>query len=446
MTHVFHRDLRAPPPEIVHGEGAWLVDARGRRYLDACGGAAVSCLGHSDARVTAAVAAQMDRVSFSHSGFFTNAPAEALARRLVEAAPAGTGAGRAMMVGSGSEAMEAALKLARQYHLERGEPERTRIVAREGSYHGNTLGALAVGGHAGRRAPYDPLLMQIGHVGACHFYRFAHADEDSEAFGRRRVAELEARLAEIDPDTVAALVIEPVGGATLGTPTPPAGHLRDLQELCDRHGILLIADEVMCGMGRCGTLYAMEAEGAHADITIVAKGLGAGYQPIAAVIVSERVVDAVEQGSGQLWNGHTYMSHAAACAGALAVLDAIEVDGLLARVQTSGERLRGALETAFGNHPHIGDIRGRGLFRSIEIVADRTTKAPFDAKLGLAPRIKALALEEGLMCYPAQGCADGTAGDHVLLAPPYTCSDAEIDEITPRLARAVDRALTEARA
>ncbi|MEM8758740.1 MAG: aspartate aminotransferase family protein [Pseudomonadota bacterium] len=439
MSAILHRDLRAALPVAVRGDGAWIELSDGRRVLDACGGAAVSCLGHSDPRPARAVAEQLDRLAFTHSGFFTSDAAEALADRLVARSPAG--AGRAMILGSGSEAMEAALKLARQVAIERGEPARDRIVAREGSYHGNTLGALAVGGHAGRRAPYGPMLMKVAHAPACHAYRGRRDGETEADWSDRLLAETEAVIADQGEGRVLALVLEPVGGATLGTPVPPPGHLAGLRAICDRHGLLMIADEVMCGMGRTGTLYALEQDGVAADIVTAAKGLGAGIQPIAAVVAGPKVVDAIEAGSGRLWNGHTYMGHAAACAGALAVLDAIEADGLLARVQVLGARLRAGLEATFGQHPHIGDIRGRGLFQTVEIVDDRATKTPFAAARAFAPEVKRLALEEGLMCYPSQGCADGTNGDHVLLAPPFICTEAEIDEAVSRLARAIDRAL-----
>jgi adenosylmethionine-8-amino-7-oxononanoate aminotransferase len=441
VSRIFHRSLTQDLPTVVAGEGNYLLDSTGRRYLDACGGAAVSCLGHGEARVTDAIAAQLRAVPFAHTSFFTTDPAEELAAFLTDTAPPGMGQGLAMFLGSGSEAMEAALKLVRQVHLERGEPARRHIIARRFSYHGNTLGALAIGGHAGRRAPFQPLLMEAHHIDPCHAYRFRRDDETEAAFARRMADQLEATILALGPDSVAAFVAEPVVGATLGTQPAAPGYFARIREICDRHGVLFVADEVMCGMGRTGTLHAMEQEGTHADIVTLAKGLGAGYQPIAAVLASERVVDAVRQGSGRLWNGHTYMSHAAACAGALAVQRVIAEDGLLANVRAMGDRLAAGLHDRLSQDPNVGDIRGRGLFRSIELVADRETKAPFPATDALAPRIREAALDAGLMCYPSQGCVDGTAGDHILLAPSYTSTPDEIALIVDRLGQAVDTAL-----
>ncbi|MGG5809639.1 aspartate aminotransferase family protein [Falsiroseomonas sp. CW058] len=438
---LLHRNLRQVPPMVVRGEGSWLVDAEGRRYLDASGGAAVSCLGHGHPRVAAAIRAQLDQVAYVHSSFFTNAPAEALARRLIDRAPPGFGQGLATFVGSGSEAMEAALKLARQYHVERGEPRRGRMISRRMSYHGNTLGALAVGGHAGRRALYAPLLVGTSQVAPCFAYRFRREDESEEAYGLRVADELEAEILRLGPETVAAFVAEPVVGATIGTVPPVPGYFRRIREICDRHGVLFIADEVMCGMGRCGSLFAIVDEGVAPDIIIVAKGLGAGFQPIGAMLASGRVADALRRGSGVLQHGHTYMSHAVACAGALAVLDVIEEDGLLGAVRRQGAALDAALRAEFGAHPLVGDIRGRGLFRTLEIVADRASKAPFPPSLRLAARIKAEAQARGLICYPSSGTADGEAGDHVLLAPPFTVSAEEIGQIVAMLRGTFDAVL-----
>lgn len=441
MSHILQRILDRELPTVVGGEGNILIDSDGRHYLDACGGAAVSCLGHDNARVRAAICDQVNTIAFGHSGFFTNRPAEDLADCLISVAPKGTGDGRVMFVGSGSEAMEAALKLARQIHVERGEPSRTRFIARASSYHGNTLGALAIGGHARRRAPFDPLLMTVDHIDPCYEYRYRREGEAEEAFGLRMADQLEDRIQQLGAENVAAFVAEPVVGATLGTQPAAPGYFKRIRQICDRHGVLFIADEVMCGIGRTGSFFALEREGVHADITTIAKGLGAGYQPIAAVIASEHAIRAVEQGSGRLWNGHTYMSHAVAAAGALAVVNVIRDDNLLENVRKMGGLLEQRLRATFGQHPHIGDIRGRGLFWSVELVREREQKMPFAAGEALAWRIQDAALEEGLMCYPAQGCADGTNGDHVLLAPSYTSTPDEIETIVDRLALAIDRSL-----
>jgi adenosylmethionine-8-amino-7-oxononanoate aminotransferase len=359
----------------------------------------------------------------------------------VALAPEGFGAGLAAFVGSGSEAVEAALKLARQFHMERGEPRRARLISRRMSYHGNTLGALAVGGHAGRRAMYQPMLVETFQVAPCFAYRFRAEDEGEEAYGRRVAEELDAEIRRLGPETVAAFIAEPVVGATIGSVPPAPGYFRRVREICDRHGVLLIADEVMCGMGRCGAMFAIAQEGVAPDLITVAKGLGAGYQPIGAVLASERVARALREGSGVLAHGHTYMSHAVACAGALAVLEVIAEERLLEAVAQRGAALERALRAAFGGHPHVGDIRGRGLFWSLELVADRATKAPFPAARRLAPRVKAEAQERGLICYPSSGTADGVAGDHVLLAPPYTVTEAQIAELVEKLEATLARVL-----
>lgn len=442
MTSVLHRSFNVALPSVVAGQGNYLIDDKGKRYLDACGGAAVSCLGHDNAQVRAALKAQLDGIAFAHSSFFTNQPTEDLARFLIDRAPRGSGAGRVMFLGSGSEAMEAALKLARQYHLERGETERTKIIARVPSYHGNTLGALATSGHAGRRAPFQPLLMDVSHIDAAYEYRMRHEGESEGAFALRMANLLDQRIQELGPETVMAFVAEPVVGASLGSQPAPEGYFQRVRQICDTYGVIYIADEVMCGMGRTGSLFALEQEGIAADITTLAKGLGAGYQPIAAVMAAEKITTAIQEGSGRLWNGHTYMSHAIATAGALAVQQAIEEDALLDNVRARGDQLCDALGARFRQHANIGDIRGRGLFWSFELVRDRATKAPFPAELKLAPKIRNAALERGLMCYPSQGCADGTNGDHVLLAPSYTSTPEEIDEIVAVTALAVDAVLT----
>lgn len=441
MSHILHRSLNSSLPTVVGGEGNHLFDSEGKKYLDACGGAAVSCLGHNNQRVRDAVTEQINKVAFAHTSFFTNEPAEALAAHLVSRAPKGTGNGRVMYLGSGSEAMEAALKLARQYYLERGENARTKVIARKPSYHGNTLGALATGGHEGRRAPFQPLLMDVDHIDAPYDYRLRNDGEDQEAFGLRMADLLDEQIVAIGAQNVMAFVAEPVVGASLGTHPAPKGYFKRIREICDTHGVLFIADEVMCGMGRTGTTFALEQEDTYADITTMAKGLGAGYQPIAAVLACEKVIKAIQDGSGQLWNGHTYMSHAVAAAGALAVQQVIEDDGLLENIRTRGAQLERALFAQFGQHPNVGDIRGRGLFWTIELVADRASKTPFPVSDGLAQKIQRAALDKGMMCYPAQGCADGKNGDHVLLAPSYTSSAEEIEEIVTTLAAAVDATL-----
>ena len=442
-SSVLHRSLAGHPLEAVRGDGCWLVDRDGKRYLDASGGAAVSSLGHSHPDVAAAVRRQVATLPYAHTSFFTHAPVEALAAKLVAAAPRGFGAGRAAFVGSGSEAMEVALKLVRQHFVERGEPGRTHFIARRMSYHGNTLGALAVGGHLQRRAMYAPMLMAATHIAPCHAYRFRLHGESEEAYGQRAADELEAEILRVGASRVAAFVAEPVVGATLGCAPAVPGYFARIREICDRHGVLFVADEVMCGMGRCGTLFAIEHDGVCPDLITLGKGLGAGYAPIGATLASERVVAPLEAGSGMLANGHTYMSHPVACAASLAVLEVMERDRLVERSRDQGQRLRAALEARFGAHPNVGDIRGRGLFHALELVADRSTKRPFARSRRIAERLKAAGLAHGLVCYPSSGAADGELGDHVLLAPSCLITDAEIATLVERLAAALADALKE---
>ena len=442
MTHVLHRQLGRTLPVATSGSGCTIVDADGRRYLDASGGAAVSCLGHGHPDVLAAMHAQIDRIAYAHTSFFTTEVAEALADDLVRNAPIGTS--HAYFVSGGSEAIEAALKMARQYFVEIGEPQRQHFIARRQSYHGNTLGALAVGGNAWRRQQFAPLLIPVTHVSPCYEYRDRAASETPEAYGARLVAELAAAIDQLGGDRVIAFVAETVVGATAGALPPVPGYLRGVRELCDRHGILLLLDEVMCGMGRTGTLHACEQEGVVPDLLVVAKGLGGGYQPIGAVLAQQRLVDAFARGSGLFQHGHTYIGHPVGCAAALAVQQVIRRDRLLERVQRQGDGLRERLRATLGAHPHVGDIRGRGLFMAVELVHDRASRATFDPQLRLHARIKAQAMARGLMVYPMGGTIDGRHGDHVLIAPPFIVSDAELDAIVERLAAAIDGAIAEA--
>jgi adenosylmethionine-8-amino-7-oxononanoate aminotransferase len=439
MTHVLHRSLKGTPPVAVSGHGITVVDAEGREYLDASGGAAVSCLGHGHPDVRAAMHAQIDRLAYAHTSFFTTEVAEALADRLLADAPAGMS--HVYLVSGGSEAIEAALKLARQYFVEVGQPQRRHFIARRQSYHGNTMGALAVGGNAWRRRQFAPLLIDVTHVAPCYEYRDRQPGETSAAFGERLAQELEAAVQKLGPETVIGFVAETVGGATQGATAPVPGYFQRVREVCSRHGILFIADEVMCGMGRTGTLYATEQEGVVPDLVAIAKGLGGGYQPIGGVLVQKAIVDALAQGSGRFQHGHTYLGHAVACAAALAVQQVIHRDGLLAAVQARGAQLATRLHERFDSHPAVGDIRGRGLFMAIELVADRATKAPFDPVLAVHARIKAEAMARGLMVYPMGGTIDGVRGDHVLLAPPFISTPAQIDTIVERLGDAVEAAL-----
>ncbi len=437
MTFVLHRSA-SKPPTAVGGEGCYLFDETGKAYLDASGGAAVSCLGHGHPAVISAICAQAKKLAFAHTGFFTTEVLETLAEEIVQSAPPGIT--KAYFVAGGSEAIEAALKLARQYFVERGEPNRSRFIARRQSYHGNTLGALAVGGNFGRRELYGPLFFDTHHIAPCYAYRHQRADESLEDYGRRAADELEAELLRLGPETVIGFVAEPIVGATAGAVPPAPGYFKRIREICDRYGILLILDEIMCGMGRTGTLFACEQEGIAPDIVAIAKGLGAGYQPIGGMLLSAAIDETIRAGTGHFVHGHTYLGHATACAGALAVLRTIRNDNLLEAVRSQGEYLAAALVERLGDHPHVGDIRGRGLFRGIEFVKDRGDKTPFPPADRIHLRVKQEAMARGLLCYPSGGTIDGKNGDHVLIAPPYTISRPEIDCLVDLLAGAIDAA------
>jgi len=438
MSHVFSRHPKAQLPTAAKGEGCYLIDTQGKRYLD-CGDAAVSCLGHSDPHVIRAVQDQVEKVAFAHTGFMTSEPAEALADLLIAQAPGELE--RVYFVSGGSEATEAAIKLARQYFLEIGQPERSRIIARRQSYHGNTLGALSAGGNAWRRAQFAPMLIEMSHIAPCYEYAEKRDGETSFDYGRRVADELEAEILRLGPDTVMAFMAEPVVGATLGAVPAVEGYFKRIREICDRYGVLLILDEVMCGMGRTGHLYACDHEGIAPDIVCIAKGLGAGYQPIGATLCTGAIYEAIRDGSGFFQHGHTYVGHPVATAAALAVVRQLTGRHLPERARAMGDALHERLQAAFGQHPNVGDLRGRGLFRGIELVADRDTRAPFDPGLGVAAKIKKAAFDEGLICYPMSGTRDGRNGDHILLAPPFIIEDAQLDELVEKLGRAMARVI-----
>ncbi len=438
MSRLLHRQIHHHYPQAVGGRGVWLHDANGRRYLDASGGAAVSCLGHQHPEVLAAMHAQLDRLAYAHTGFFSSEAAEALGEELVAQAPPGMS--HVYLVSGGSEAVEAALKMARQYFVERGEPGRRHFIARRQSYHGNTLGALATGGNAWRRRQFAPIMIEGHHIDPCYAYRYRLPGETAEQYGRRTADQLEAKIDELGAENVLAFIAEPVVGATLGAVPAVPGYFRRIRDICDRHGILLILDEVMCGMGRTGTLHACEQDGVAPDLMTVAKGLGGGYAPIGATFVSARIYDAFAAGSGLFQHGHTYVGHPLACAAALAVQRVIRRERLLENVQARGRQLAAALRQRLGDHPHVGDLRGRGLFQGVELVARREGKTPFDPQRRMHARVKREAMARGLMVYPMGGTIDGQLGDHVLLAPPFICDAASIDDIVERLGAAIDAA------
>ncbi|OSQ49570.1 aspartate aminotransferase family protein [Thalassospira alkalitolerans] len=439
-SHVLHRNSLTPPPRAVSGDGIYITDAQGKRYLDACGGAAVSCLGHSDPAVRAAMHAQIDQIAYAHSGFFSSDAMEELADDLVAHAPEGIA--KAYFVSGGSEAIEASLKMARQYFLEIGQPDRKYVIARRQSYHGNTLGALSVGGNMWRRQQFEPLLINASHIAPCYAYRDQLAGETDVAYGLRVANELEAAILELGAGSVAAFVAEPVVGATSGAVAPVPGYFKRIREICDQYGVLLILDEVMCGMGRTGTLHAIEQEGISGDLQTIAKGLGAGYQPIGAVLVSQKIDDAIASGSGFFQHGHTYQGHATACAAALAAQRTIRERDLLTNVVKQGELLADGLHDRFGQHPFVGDIRGRGLFRGVELVADRETKEVFDPARKINAKIKKAAFARGLMAYPMGGTIDGVRGDHVLFAPPFIVTEDDVAKIIDLFELAMNNVFT----
>lgn len=439
MSHIIHRNLRQVPPLAVGGEGITLRDSSGKTYLDGSSGAVVSSLGHGHPEVVEAIGRQLARCTYAHTAFFSTEVAEELAARLVHDAPGDMGG--VYFVSGGSEAVETALKLARQYWVERGEPRRCQFLARRQSYHGNTLGALGVGGNAWRKAQFQPLLKESILVSPCYEYRGRAAHQSVEDYTARLLDELETAILKAGPETIIAFIAEPVVGATGGAIPPTPGYFRGVREICDRHRILFIADEVMCGMGRTGTMHALEQDAVAADIVCVAKGLAAGYAPMGAVIAHEAIVSCLREGSGVFQHGHTYIGYPVAAAAALAVQKIIERDGLLARVKSRGATLRRMLGDVFGMHEHVGDIRGRGMMLALEFVHDRETKTPFPAEKKLHAAIKAQAMQRGLLVYPMGGTIDGRQGDHVLVAPPFIATAADLSEIVARLADAVEAAL-----
>lgn len=439
MTRILHRSIGANLPRAVAGQGIYITDSEGRDYIDGSGGAAVSCLGHGHADVVAAMKAQIDRISYAHTSFFTTDAAESLAERLVSMTP--DGLDYIYLVSGGSEAVEAALKMARQYFVEIGQPKRRHIIARRQSYHGNTIGALATGGNVWRRAQFQPILPETHHVAPCYAYRDQGSHEDDAAYASRLATELEARILELGADEVMAFVAETVVGATLGAVGPVDGYFKKIRAVCDKYGVLLILDEVMCGMGRTGSLFAFEREGIVPDLLTIAKGLGGGYQPIGAVVLSDRIYHAFADGTGFFQHGHTYMGHPVAVAAADKVIEILTETDILDNVNLMGERLQAGLEAALGQNAHVGDIRGRGLFRGIEIVADRDSKETFDPGRKMHEEIKREAMRRGLLCYPMGGTIDGVRGDHILLAPPYIIKPEEIDMIVDRVSSAINAAI-----
>ncbi|KAI3323644.1 PLP-dependent transferase [Xylariaceae sp. AK1471] len=441
-SRVLHNTLNSEPPTVTSASGSYITLSTGQRIIDGCTGAAVGSIGYGNREVQAAVADQMSKVCYTHTVAFTTTAAEELADLLLKGNPYGLS--RAFFVGSGSEATDSALKLARQYYIEAGQPGRRRVVARRRAFHGNTLGALSVGSHIARRAPYEGALLlgsdTVSYVSPTYSYRDQRKDETEEEYAGRLIQELEAEFLVLGPETVMAFISEPVGGATAGCLTAPRGYYQGVRRLCDKYGILLILDEVMCGAGRVGSFFAFEQEGVgvYPDLLTLGKGLGGGYAPIAGVLAHEKIIEVLQRGSGMFNHSHTYQAHGVSCAAALAVQRIIRRDGLVARAKQKGEWLENALKESLGRRAHVGDIRGRGLFWGIEFVSDRAIKATFDPAVRFTHRMVEEALRRGLSVYPGAGTVDGIHGDHIIVAPPYNVSDEELEELMRLLTQTYD--------
>ena len=445
VNNVMQRTSRHKLATIASGDGVFLIDKQGNRYLDACGGAAVSCLGHSNQRVKQAIIDQVNEITYAHTSFFTNDPQEKLAQHLLDHAYGEFS--QIYFVTGGSEAIEASLKLSRQYFLEQGKTEKKFFIARKQSYHGNTLGALSIGGNLWRRKPFDPILTQGHHISACNEYRDKREDETEFEYGQRIANELEDKILALGADNVAAFVAETVGGATSGCLTPPKGYFKRIREICDQYDVLLLLDEIMCGMGRTGTLHACEQDGIQGDLQTIAKGIAAGYQALGAVLISKKIVDAIDNGSGFFQHGHTYLGHPVSCAAGLATQLEIQERNLLTNVQKQSVNLKQALHESFQADTllsdHVGDIRGRGLFIGIELVTNKKTKQAFDPNIKLHVNIKKKAMLNRLMVYPMGGTIDGISGDHVLVAPPFIIDEENVTQIVERLNKSIKSSIQE---
>ncbi len=436
---LFSRNFKKTFPIAVRGEGCWITDEKGRRFLDAAGQAAVVSIGHGVQEIGRAMAAQSSQIAFAHTSQFHTAQAEKLAARLLALAPANfRKGGRVYFTSGGSEATETAIKLVRQYHLETGQKNRYRVLSRRQSYHGSTLGAMSVSGNVARRAPYEPLIADWGHIAPCFCYHCPF----EKTFPQCELAcadDLQTHLDGSKKEDAAAFIFEPVVGATLGAAVPPDGYASRIAEICRKNGILLIADEIMTGMGRTGKPFAVQHWGIEPDLILVGKGVASGYAPLGAVLVSARVAEAFERGSGAFMHGFTYQAHPVCTAAGNAVLDYLESQKLFDRVVPAGKNLRDALSTLL-SHPHVGDVRGLGLLLGVEFVKDKSTREPFPKSENIAEKIRQACLEENVLTYPTQGCVDGLRGDHILLAPPFTISPEE----SALIPRALQSALAKA--
>jgi adenosylmethionine-8-amino-7-oxononanoate aminotransferase len=437
-SSLFSRNLHKKYPVALRGEGSWIVDSDGRRYLDASGQAAVVSIGHGVHEIGRAMAEQANRIAFAHTSQFHSEPAETLAARVLAIAP-GTfhSGGRVYFTSGGSEATETAIKLVRQYFLETKQPSRYRIVSRKQSYHGSTLGAMSVSGNVGRRAPYAPLLSEWGHVAPCFCYHCPFNKTYPEC-NLACADDLEVFLQANDPSTVAAFIFEPVVGATLGAVPAVDGYTARITQICRKHGILLIADEVMTGMGRTGKPFASVHWGLEPDIILTGKGIASGYAPLGAVLVAPHVAEAFEKGTAAFLHGFTYQAHPVATTAGNAVFDYLEAHKLFERVTPAGETLRNAL-SALESHPQVGEVRGLGLLQGVEFVKNKSTREPFPKEAGIAEKIRQAALEKNVLTYPSQGTVDGARGDHILLAPPFIITPQECQLIAGALQFALNK-------
>ncbi|MEE2745730.1 MAG: aspartate aminotransferase family protein [Pseudomonadota bacterium] len=434
-SKIFHRKLESFLPTAITGYGSCLFDSNGKRYLDGSGGAAVSCLGHQNSKVIEALKDQADKLAYAHTGFFTNKPAEQLGKALIKIAPSEIG--KVLFTSGGSEALESAVKLARQYFIDRKEPERHKIIARRQSYHGTTLGTLSIGGNQQRRSNFEPLLFSVGKISPCYAYRHKKTNEGIIDYGVRVADELEDMILSMEKETVAAFVAETVVGATLGAVSAVPGYFKRIREICDKYGVILILDEIMCGLGRTGSWFAFEQDNVVPDIVTLAKGLTAGYQPLGAVLVAEKIYQQIKSETGQFNHGFTFMGHPVACAAGVATMQVIDENGLLKEVERKGEILKNELVSRLASNPNVGDIRGKGLFQAVEFVSNPQTKQAIDPRFKFAEKLRNVAMNLGLICYPMSGTADGHSGDHVLLAPPFIISNSEIKEIIDILEKAI---------
>jgi len=438
--YILQRDLKANLHTAVKGEGVYIYDESGKKYLDGSCGAAVSCLGHSNQKVKDAIIDQLRSLPYAHTSFFTSKPAEELAKMLIQRAP--NNMGKVYFLSGGTEANETAFKLIRQYHIENKEPQRVHIIARRQSYHGNTITALSVGGNVKRKESFLPYMSKyMHHIDPVYAYRLKKDDETLEEYGIRAANLLEEKILELGKDSVAAFVYEPLVGSTLGAVAAPLSYYKKIREICDKYGVLLMSDEIMCGYGRTGYLFTSEYTGVKPDLITLAKGIGAGYQPLAATLVSKKIYDAISNGSGAFSHGHTYVGHPCSTAAGVAVLKEIEDNNLLDNVRKMGKILKGKLKSRFASHPYVGDIRGKGLFVGVELVKNKETKECFDPKLKLFGQIKQTAKDLGLLCYPMGGTNFGKEGDHILLAPPFIINEGQIVELIDKLEKAINRSL-----